>query len=363
VLFRSINTMRTVLFVLLAATALALPTEKANKRDDAEMKPKPVAPHAPEGDDYDQLHASWHEPTADKSKEFVPQTGSLISTEAAAEKPTVDPEAVAKDPSAVVVAPAPGSAQVADADPNELKGNENAVHPNPSFQTYPVDRDQTERAYKESSEKIAAATVIDPTKQDIHGVDNGTLTLDRPESPHPMEAKTPLTDNSPCDPTRIIQVSIPGAKDFGVLANGQKMPLLPARYGCSSATDVSREKLSPQITWDNVSEDVFEFSLQMIDMGDNCEKRGPDYGRIHWHVTGIKPAASVTLNEGASHDSRMLHGGQEQTNQWLEDYYSGPCPEAGTTGCYRFKVLAHRANGWCQCGFQDVLFSRPAKTE
>ena len=31
-----------------------------------------------------------------------------------------------------------------------------------------------------------------------------------------------------------------------------------------------------------------------------------------------------------------------------------------SSGCYRVKVLAHRANGWCQCGFQDVLFVRPA---
>jgi phosphatidylethanolamine-binding protein (PEBP) family uncharacterized protein len=109
----------------------------------------------------------------------------------------------------------------------------------------------------------------------------------------------------------------------------------------------------------NVADDVLEFSMQMIDMGDNCQGKGVDYGRIHWHISGIKFSPSVALEEGASHDKRMLFGGAEQPNQWLEEYYAGPCPAPSVTGCYRFKVLAHRANGQCQCGFQDVLFARP----
>jgi len=167
-----------------------------------------------------------------------------------------------------------------------------------------------------------------------------------------MEVVTPLIDTFPCDASRIINVTIPAV----FYANNQKIPYLPLRYGCSAVNDIAREKASPSVTWTNVSDDVFDFSLQLIELGDGCAGKGPDFGRILWHVEGIKAAPTLTLQEGACHDSRLLFGGKELPNQWLEEYYSGPCPAQGTTGCYRFKVLGHRASGTCQCGFSDVFF-------
>eukprot|EP00299_Pterocystis_sp_00344_P009514 c402_g1_i1.p1 GENE.c402_g1_i1~~c402_g1_i1.p1 ORF type:complete len:343 (+),score=89.02 c402_g1_i1:44-1072(+) len=315
---------------------------------DPEYKPEPVAPvESTTTDPYAEVHSEWHEPIAAQPNPAIPQTGSLISI---AESVVPKDELIPKDPS-TVQSLTPTNTIV------EVPPTVDSPHPNPPENYYPIQRDRTATAYKESSEKVAAVPVVDPALKDVHGVYPEPVVFDRPEAPHPMEAKSPLADNLPCDPDHILEVKVGSA----VSTLNATYATLPGRFGCSSWNDSSREKLSPEVSWSNVASDAFEFSLQMVEMGDDCSGKGPTAGRIGWHVTGIKFAPTITFAEGASHDSRLLHGGQEQQNQWLEEYYSGPCPAAGTTGCYRFKVLAHRANGWCQCGFQDVLFSRPAQ--
>lgn len=225
---------------------------------------------------------------------------------------------------------------------------------------YPVEKSISNFSIKESSDKVAAAPVVDPQNKTVFGVQPPPISFDRPEDRHPMEIATPLADPFPCDDERILNVEIPAA----TLEAGQSVATLPLRYGCTDEYEVSREKASPEVRWSNVSNDVQEFSLQLVSMGDsNCPGVGEGSGKILWHITGIKAAASVTLDEAASHDTRLLHGGHEQPNQWLEEYYSGPCPKPGVTECYRFKVLAHKSNGRCQCGFKDVLFTRPDKKE
>jgi phosphatidylethanolamine-binding protein (PEBP) family uncharacterized protein len=327
---------------------VGLPT---NSVPDPEYKPiAGPTPQDPNGDPYTEMSSPWKEPVVDRANTATPQTGSLISLSEDVVAQQINPdEVVSKDPTKV-------ESQTPSAGIADIPAAVEAPHPNPPEAYYPVKRDRTAAAFKESSEKVAAVPVADPEKKDVHGVYSDPIVFDRPEVTHPMEAKSPLADNLPCDPDRILEVKVPSAV-FGV---NQTIGTLPSRYGCSSWNDSSREKLSPEVSWSNVASDAFEFSLQMVEMGDNCSGKGPTAGRISWHVSGIKFSPSITFVEGSSHDTRLLHGGSEQPNQWLEEYYSGPCPAAGTTGCYRFKVLAHRANGWCQCGFQDVLFTRPS---
>jgi len=223
---------------------------------------------------------------------------------------------------------------------------------NSANESYPVDLQDAGLSRKESSEVIAGAQVKDPDKMNVHGVPGPDVLVDRPEIQHPMEILTPLVDNFPCDPDRMLNVALPDASD-GVLDKG---------YGCSDYDEHAREKPSPKVTWSNVSEDVVAFSLQMTDIGgEECNGKGETIGKIHWHVVNITKAPSVTFEKGASHDKRMLNGGVEMPNSWLEEYYSGPCPRPGETGCYRIKVLAHRTTGICQCGHIDFRFTRPDK--
>merc|ERR1712048_506639 len=218
-------------------------------------------------------------------------------------------------------------------------------------ETYPVSND-AKQSRKESSEYVAGHTVLDPEKQDVHGVSSEPVLMDRPEMHHPMEVLTPLVDNFPCDPDNILDVSVPDVVDG----------YLPTGYGCSDWNEYGREKPSPAISWSNVATDVIDFSLQIVDIGgQECNGKGDHVGKIHWHVENITMDYKVELPKGASKDVRLLKGGVEMPNSWLETYYSGPCPARGDTGCYRVKVLAHRKAGICQCGHFDFKFSRAEK--
>jgi len=220
---------------------------------------------------------------------------------------------------------------------------------------------------KSSEHEVAGASRIDPSKRKSDGVNEPVKVFGIPEPQrHPMETKTPLIDFRPCNSDRILKVEVLSAEG----QVGHKYPTLPPRYGCS-ARDASREKASPAIKVSNfTANEVDAFSLQMISMGDqSCEGPGATtYNIVQWHVTDIKPKwktgteTELVLQEGASHDRRTLFGGREQPNQWLEEYYSGPCPPYDTTECFRVKVLAHLHDGsTCFCGHQDVLFYRDEK--
>jgi phosphatidylethanolamine-binding protein (PEBP) family uncharacterized protein len=331
---------------------IAIPTAKAVV--DPEIKP--TIKDSTKGsinskkDDYDNLSAPWAEKKVKGLKPTLPQTGSLISIEQAKVE-----DVVAKDPTKVVVPMIPPPVTVSEVPLSNSQGAQIEKVEG----IIPIKYNGDPAAIldiKSSSDWVAPPPVVDPKLKSVHGIDPAPVQFLRPEDYHPMELKTPLIDPFPCDPDRILAVTIPAAQ----LGPNQTVAELPRRYGCSSDVDGSREKASPEITWTNVSEDVYSFSLQMIEMGDGCSGTGPDFGKIYWHVNDIKMAPTVTLQEGASHDSRMLFGGKEQPNQYMEEYYSGPCPMKGTTGCYRFKVLGHRTNGRCQCGYVDVTFSRPA---
>jgi phosphatidylethanolamine-binding protein (PEBP) family uncharacterized protein len=234
-------------------------------------------------------------------------------------------------------------------------------------QHYPVDLPDTKLGTNSQVEVIAGPDVIDPKNESSYGVTGNALKLDRTDDVHPMEVKTPLPYEDGiqnlCDQNVVLKVEVPAA----VKANeNDKYPTLPAKYGCYNENEFSREKASPEVSFENIYEDVTDLTLQVISMG-GPECPGPfagagentAAGKVLWHVTDIKPTGRVVFPEGASHDTRTLNGGKEQPNQWLEEYYSGPCPPADVTECYRFMVVGHRGEGKkCQCGHLDVHFSR-----
>jgi phosphatidylethanolamine-binding protein (PEBP) family uncharacterized protein len=269
----------------------------------------------------------------------------------------LNPEDIAPKNSSMV-APVPPPNKLEDV----VGGTTAEAAPNMPDDHYPVNQDHVGMDYsiKEKEEVVAAVPVLDPKNtSSLWGTQPEVVKFNYTNEVHPMEEKTPLNP-WPCDPDHVLDVKVPAAE----FKDGNMYAELPGRYGCSGEYELGREKASPQVFWDNVADDVIDFSLQLVSMGGaDCPGTGEDAGKILWHVTGIQSAHNITLQEGASHDSRLLFGGKEQPNQWLEEYYSGPCPRPGAMACYRFKVLAHRKNGWCQCGHQDVLFLRPDKIE
>jgi len=300
----------------------------------------------------DATQDSTAQPAGVVTPQADPMTANLTTDSAP------NDDLVTKDQSKVV-SPAAAPLQDVPMDSNTNAETGGANLPDNHY-PLPAGSDQQQQyAIREKTEKIAAIPIMDETNKTLWGVQPENRTFDYTNEVHPMEDKTPLSEQ-PCDSERVINVVVKDAEIMGRDA----YPTLPKHFGCSDEYEGGREKASPEISWSNVTEDVVDFSLQLVSMGDaSCPGWGADAGKILWHVTGIKAAPSVTLPVAASHDSRLLKGGKEEPNQWLEEYYSGPCPKPGVTECYRFKVLAHRANGRCQCGHADVLFTRPDKQE
>jgi len=254
-----------------------------------------------------------------------------------------------------VTTPPKGSLQTNDIPVKPVGGS---AQPNMPDQIYPVDPTYAGKS-PEINETVAGYYKMDQTNKTLWGNLTQPFVFPQPGG-HPMEYKTPLQEDRPCDPSLIIQVRVPAIE----YPPNSTIGFLPRKYGCTEEDEISREKASPEVSWNMVAFDVKDFSLELVSMGGaDCPGHGYGAGKILWHVEGIKAAPSITLQEGASHDSRLLNGGKELPNQWLEDYYSGPCPPPGDIQCYRFKVLAHRENGWCQCGFQDFLYTRPQKPQ
>jgi len=270
-----------------------------------------------------------------------------------------------KDDYVVVVTEITGKKPVVAATSSAALNEATGIEGNPTNESYPI-LPAGQYYWKGSEYGYAPPPTIDEAQKNVHGVTPDVESFDYGVEKHPMELKTPLYDFKPCSPDRVLTVKVNSVDPDATGAH----PLLPPRYGCTTDKELSREKASPSITWGNYSSaEIQEFSLQMISMGDDtCSGYPADgYNRIHWHIVGMKPPAgsdSMTLDEAASKDKRMLFGGLEQPNQWLEEYYGGPCPAAGVTECFRFKVLAHLHDGeTCYCGHEDVVFTRPIAPE
>jgi phosphatidylethanolamine-binding protein (PEBP) family uncharacterized protein len=84
------------------------------------------------------------------------------------------------------------------------------------------------------------------------------------------------------------------------------------------------------LRWTHPPRQTVAFSLSVVDLDTQPPFR-------HWTVTGISPT-SRRLAVGA-------HAGRSSRNDFGRVGYSGPCPPAGQTHRYRFRLVALGTHG------------------
>jgi Raf kinase inhibitor-like YbhB/YbcL family protein len=99
---------------------------------------------------------------------------------------------------------------------------------------------------------------------------------------------------------------------------------IPPRYTCDGAD------VSPALRWTHPPRGTHSFSLSIVDLDTH-----PRF--LHWSVNGISPATH-RLASGA-------HAGRSRRNSFGHVGYDGPCPPAGQTHRYRFRLVALDARG------------------
>jgi Raf kinase inhibitor-like YbhB/YbcL family protein len=102
---------------------------------------------------------------------------------------------------------------------------------------------------------------------------------------------------------------------------------VPTQFTCDG------ENISPPLRWSGVPEEAAELRVSLTDPD---APRGPF---THWLVTGVDPSAA-DVEQG-----KVPAGGTEQTNDFGETTYGGPCPPPGSPHRYVFTVEALDAAG------------------
>ena len=102
---------------------------------------------------------------------------------------------------------------------------------------------------------------------------------------------------------------------------------VPTQFTCDG------ENISPPLRWSGVPEEAAELRVSLTDPD---APRGPF---THWLVTGVDPLAA-DVEQG-----KVPAGGTEQTNDFGETTYGGPCPPPGSPHRYVFTVEALDAAG------------------
>jgi Raf kinase inhibitor-like YbhB/YbcL family protein len=102
---------------------------------------------------------------------------------------------------------------------------------------------------------------------------------------------------------------------------------VPTQFTCDG------ENISPPLGWSGVPEEAAELRVSLTDPD---ASRGPF---THWLVTGVDPSAAD------AEQGKVPAGGTEQTNDFGETTYGGPCPPAGSPHRYVFTVEALDAAG------------------
>jgi hypothetical protein len=105
-----------------------------------------------------------------------------LFTQVAITQTNLDPvEVLPKSDTTVVPPTKPQTASLTDL-PIKITSDPNA---NPVQYHYPIQKDPTTTAYKESSEAVATPPIVDLQKQDVFGVQPPPVVFDRPENIHP----------------------------------------------------------------------------------------------------------------------------------------------------------------------------------
>jgi len=102
---------------------------------------------------------------------------------------------------------------------------------------------------------------------------------------------------------------------------------IPEQYSCKGADN------SPALEWSGAPAHVASFALIMDDPD------APAGTWVHWVLWNL-PANAHSLPEGVSKREQLDNGARQGRNSFRKAGYNGPCPPAGATHRYFFRLYA-----------------------
>ncbi len=102
---------------------------------------------------------------------------------------------------------------------------------------------------------------------------------------------------------------------------------IPEQYSCKGADD------SPALKWSGAPAHVASFALIMDDPD------APAGTWVHWVLWNL-PAITQSLPEGVPKREQLDDGARQGRNSFHKTGYNGPCPPAGATHRYFFRLYA-----------------------
>lgn len=102
---------------------------------------------------------------------------------------------------------------------------------------------------------------------------------------------------------------------------------IPRKHTCDA------DDVSPRLSWSNVPAGAKTFSL-IVDDPD-----APGGTWVHWVIYDL-PANTKELAEAVSKTETLANGGKQGLNDFRRVGYGGPCPPAGKSHRYFFKLYA-----------------------
>ena len=105
---------------------------------------------------------------------------------------------------------------------------------------------------------------------------------------------------------------------------------IPEQYSCKGADT------SPALEWSGAPANVASFALIMDDPD------APGGTWVHWVLWNL-PATAQSLPQGVPKREQLDNGARQGKNSFRKIGYNGPCPPAGATHRYFFRVVCA---GW-----------------
>jgi hypothetical protein len=102
---------------------------------------------------------------------------------------------------------------------------------------------------------------------------------------------------------------------------------IPEQYSCKGAD------ISPSLQWNGVPANTATFAIIMDDPD------APDGTWVHWVLWNL-PANAKSLPEGVPKREQLAGGPRQGRNSFHKIGYNGPCPPAGATHRYFFRIYA-----------------------
>jgi Raf kinase inhibitor-like YbhB/YbcL family protein len=102
---------------------------------------------------------------------------------------------------------------------------------------------------------------------------------------------------------------------------------IPTKYSCAGGD------ISPALDWSGAPEGTQAFAI-IVDDPDNPKKT-----TVHWVIYDL-PASATTLAEDVPDKAKLADGSMQGKNEDGKTKYKGPCPPAGPTHHYFFKIYA-----------------------